>query len=120
MNEITSHKKNPWDCIDNAFSPMFNEHITINVKDGFKYSILVSVFYDITDDVVLEEYNMNSNGESIQFIFKDSDWNNVSNVSRGDVIERPELNGKVKKYSVTEVIHDSNIGNIIKARSLKK
>lgn len=115
---ITTHRKCPWDCIDNAFTPMFNEHITIHAKDGFDYSISVSVFQDMTDDVLLEEHNMNSKCESLQFIFKDCDWNNVSKVSRGDLIERNEFNGK--KYSITEVQHDSNIGNIIKARSLKR
>lgn len=115
---ITSHKKGPWDCIDDAFSPMFNEHITIHVKDGYDYSILVSVFDDITDDVLLEEHNMNSKCESIQLVFKDCDWNMISKVARGDVIERPEFNGR--KYSVSEVVHDPNIGNLIKARTLKK
>lgn len=97
---------------------MFNEHITIHVKDGYDYSILVSVFDDITDDVLLEEHNMNSKCESIQLVFKDCDWNMISKVSRGDVIERPEFNGR--KYSVSEVVHDPNIGNLIKARTLKK
>lgn len=115
---ITSHKKGPWDGIDDAFSPMFNEHITIHTKDGYDYSILVSVFDDITDDVLLDEHSMNSKCESIQLVFKDCDWNMISKVVRGDVLERPEFNGR--KYSITEVKHDPNIGNLIRARSLKK
>lgn len=59
---------------------MFNEHITIHVKDGYDYSILVSVFDDITDDVLLEEHNMNSKCECIQLVFKDCDWNMISKV----------------------------------------
>ena len=61
---------------------------------------------------------MISKCESIQLVFKDCDWNTISKVSRGDVIERPEFNGR--KYSVSEVVHDPNIGSLIKARSLKK
>ena len=47
--------KNPWTDIEEAFKPMYDEKVVIELKDGSRLPIDVIVFTDNTSDPINEE-----------------------------------------------------------------
>ena len=110
--------KNPWTDIEEAFKPMYDEKVVIELKDGGRLPIDVIVFTDNTSDPINEEM-LDSEMEEISILVSDRYWEDVlSKVKRGDVVIRP-CKMKKEKYSVSSVTMDASMGLIVRARSMK-
>ena len=101
----------PFDNIDAAFDPMFDEDIWIQRKDGQQTTVQASVFVDNTALPVSDDM-MDSDCEVINVLVRKCDWPFVKALVRGDVLKRDG-----KKYTVQEVVSDGAMGLQIKARS---
>lgn len=110
--------KNPWTDIEEAFKPMYDEKVVIELKDGSRIPVLAMVCTDNTAEPLNEEM-FDSDREDIAILVGKSCWEVVlSQVKRGDVVRRPCMPSN-EKYSVSSVILDSSIGLIVRARSMK-
>ena len=110
--------KNPWTNIEEAFKPMYDEKVVIELKDGSRLPIDVIVFTDNTSDPINEEM-LDSEMDEISILVSDRYWEDVlSKVRRGDVVIRP-CKMKNGKYSVSSVTMDASMGLIVRARSMK-
>ena len=110
--------RSPWEHIEEAFEPMYDEKVVIELKDGSRLPIGVIVFTDNTSDPINEEM-IDSEMEEISILVSDRYWEDVlSRVKRGDVVIRP-CKMKNGKYSVSSVTMDASMGLIVRARSMK-
>ena len=101
----------PFEDIDAAFDPMFDEDIWIRRKDGQQTTVQAAVFVDNTALPVSEDM-MDSDCELINVLVRKCDWPFVKSLVRGDTLKRDG-----KKYTVQEVVSDGAMGLQIKARS---
>lgn len=106
--------ESPWKDIDDAFMPMFTESIILTHQHE-KMTIKTAVFVDNTADALADD-SLDTNREDIQIVCNKCDWAYVSNLSRGDLVERVEANGK--KYRISDVQKDALMGWCIYARSI--
>ena len=110
--------RSPWTNIEEAFEPMYDEKVVIELKDGSRLPIGVIVFTDNTSEPINEEM-IDSEIEEISILVSDRYWEDVlSRVKRGDVVIRP-CKMKKEKYSVSSVTMDASMGLIVRARSMK-
>lgn len=110
--------RSPWTNIEEAFEPMYDEKVVIELKDGSRLPIGVIVFTDNTSEPINEEM-IDSEIEEISILVSDRYWEDVlSRVKRGDVVIRP-CKMKNGKYSVSSVTMDASMGLIVRARSMK-
>lgn len=107
--------KSPWKDNGNAFDPMYDECIAIQPKTGLKTTRRCCVFLDNTADTLAEDLQ-ETDREDIILAFRDCDAKYINSLRRGDVVIRPECNGK--KYTVQVVTRDCVLGLIVKARSI--
>ena len=103
--------KSPFENIDAAFAPMYDEDIWISRKDGQQTTVQASVFLDNTALPISEDM-MDSDCEQINVLVRKCDWPFIKALVRGDVLKRDG-----KRYTVQEVVSDGAMGLVIKARS---
>ena len=106
--------KSPFENIDRAFCPFFDESITIKTKDGTTGIFEVSCFVDGTADPLTDDM-IDTEREDITFLFRKSDWSFVKNLQRGASIHRV-ANGK--KYAVSQAKLDNALGWVVTAREI--
>lgn len=104
--------KSPFENIDGAFAPFYDETITIQSKDGSSGTFEVSCFTDGTADPLTDDM-METDREDITFLFKKCDWAFVKKLQRGATIQRM---ANSKKYSVSEAKLDNALGWVVTAR----
>ena len=111
--------RSPWEQIEEAFEPMYDEKVVIELKDnGGRLPISVIVFTDNTSDPINEEM-LDSEMDEISILVSDRYWEDVlSKVKRGDVVIRP-CKMKNVKYAVSSVTMDASMGLIVRARSME-
>ena len=105
--------KSPFEDIDAAFDPMFDESIVLS-HCGETQTIQASVFLDNTADPITGDA-METDREEIYIVCKPQDWGYVSQLARGDKVERIAFG---TKYKVTEAKRDAVLGWCIHARSI--
>lgn len=103
--------KSPFDNIDTAFDPMYDESIWVQRKDGQQTTLQAAVFVDNTALPVSDDM-MDTDCEVINVLVRKSLWPFVQKLERGDVLKRDG-----KKYTVQDVVSDGAMGMQIKARS---
>lgn len=106
--------ESPWKENDDAFMPMFTESIVLTHQKQ-KQTISAAVFTDNTGDALADD-NLDTDREDIQIVCKRKDWAYISKLTRGDVVERIEVNGL--KYRISDVQQDALMGWCIYARSI--
>lgn len=117
MNHYDNNRS-PWENIDNAFVPMYNECVVVKFARGerkYNQTLKCCVFIDNTD-VSFDDSTIDTKMEQIIVQIRKEDYAFVKQLRRGDTIERPEMNGK--KYKVEEVVKDGLMDWVIKARSI--
>ena len=111
----------PFKDIDQAFEPMFDEHVVIVCDRGssgsFRQTVNVIVDEDM-DDEPLGDQMTETDIERISVTCKEADWNFLQRIQTGDLIERPEFHGK--RYKVFSVARDRLMGIVVKARTFGK
>ena len=104
----------PFENIDNAFSPFFDDAFSVNTKDGLKTTLVACLFQDMTAEP-LTDSAMESTSENIMIVVKEDDWPWVkTNVQRGNSVVHDKTQ---KKYKVVSVDDDFVAGKIIRARA---
>lgn len=97
---------------------MYDEPVLVTLKrDGEtkRQTITCAVFTDQTGDAYASG-SMDTEREDIGVNCRKSDWAFVSQLRRGDRLERPFVN---KTYCVSEVVRDSLAGLVIRAREAR-
>lgn len=110
--------KSPWENIDKAFEPMFNEPIAVTCKRDNKtieQTIVCSVFSATTGEPLVDEA-LETDRVDLDFVCKRVDWKFVHTLRRGDTLKRVGL-FKKPEYVVMSVIEDDVMGLVIQARS---
>lgn len=107
----------PFKSIDKAFEPMMTEEVVVVTPDGQRQTIKAFVAVDNTGDPLCDEM-MDTDREDINVTARAEDWYTVTKLERGAKLERPQLGNK--KYAVQDVVMDSIMGLIVKARSEKR
>ena len=103
--------KSPFDNIDTAFDPMYDEDIWVQRKDGQQTTLQAAVFTDNTALPISDEM-MDTDCEQINVLVRKCDWPFIKALVRGDTLKRDG-----RKYTVQEVVTDGAMGLIVKARS---
>lgn len=106
--------KSPFEKIDGAFCPFFDETITIESKDGSSGTFLCCCFTDGTADPLTDDM-METDREDMTFVFMKGDWAFVKKLQRGSTIQRMSNS---KKYSVSEAKLDNALGWVVTAREM--
>lgn len=106
--------KSPFERIDCAFEPFFDETITIQTQDGSSGTFICCCFTDGTSDPLTDDM-METDREDMTFVFKKRDWAFVKNLQRGAMLQRMSNS---KKYSVSEAKLDNALGWVVTAREI--
>ena len=104
--------KSPFEKIDRAFAPFYDETITIESKDGSSGTFLCCCFTDGTSDPLTDDM-METDREDMTFVFMKGDLAFVKKLQRGATIQRMSNS---KKYSVSESKLDNALGWVVTAR----
>lgn len=105
----------PWDNIENAFEPMYDECVGLkDKKNDINQTIKCCVMTCSTADVDSDDF-MDNDNEQVVFCCRKEDYCYVSKLSRGDTVLRQFGN---KTYCVQEVTEDHLLGLIIKVKSV--
>ena len=118
--KYSMYMKSPWNNIDSAFDPMFDEEIVVKFKrDGEPCSQTMRVYVTtgITSDTLSEDI-MDSQSQVISIVSRQEDYAFFMKLKRGDVIVRPMCLNKI--YTVEEVKYDELMHLIAIAKSSKK
>ena len=110
--------KSPWENIDKAFEPMFQEPVLVTCKRNNKtieQTILCSVFSSTTGEPLVDD-SLETDRVDLDFVFKRQDWKFINTLKRGDSIQRVGL-FKKPEYAVMSVVEDDVMGLVVKARS---
>lgn len=106
--------KCPFDNVDMAFEPFYNDAFAVTTKDGKKTTLSTCVFTCMTGDPLAED-TMETERKDIMLLCREEDWPWVkANVSRGDSLERYDGT----KFKVTLVEDDFTMGKLIHAREV--
>lgn len=105
--------QSPFTDTDNAFEVFYDERVVIT-HGGMRTTLDVCIFTDMTGDA-LDDNAMDTDRQDILVVFKVVDWPYMSNLVRGDMIERTEANGV--KYRIQETKYDAVMGWVVRARS---
>lgn len=111
----------PFDNIDLAFQPMFDESLIFTHKHGgqtFTQTITCSVFTSNTTDP-LSDNVMDTDRVEINVVVPRDKWELLKSLKRGDTIERCGL-FKKKFYTINSVMDDDVMGMVVNAYSTKK
>ena len=108
----TTPNISPWDEIDSAFSPMFDEAVSIRTPDGKRTTCRVAIFSDGISEPLTDEA-MDTDREDLTFVFCKTDWPFVRELSRGAIITRTAFG---KEYAVAESKLDNLLGWVVIAR----
>lgn len=110
--------KNPWENIDKAFQPMFNEPVKVISKRDSKtveQTVVCCVFSSSTGEPLTDD-SLETDRVDLDFVFKRQDWKFINTLKRGDKIQRVGL-FKKPEYVVMTVVEDDVMGLVVKARS---
>lgn len=110
--------KSPWENIDTAFNPMFQEPLAVTCKrnnNTIEQTITCCVFSSTTGDPLVDE-SLETDRVDLDFVCKRCDWKFVHTLRRGDTLKRIGL-FKKPEYVVESVIEDDVMGLVIRARS---
>lgn len=102
----------PWHNIDDAFDVFFDETVSVKTPDGKTTPLRVAVFTDGTGDPLTDDM-MDTQRESLTFLFLQDDWPFVKTLKRGATITRCAAN---KTYAVSEAKLDNCLGWCVTAR----
>ena len=111
---------NPWNDIDSAFDPMFDEEIVVKfTRNGEPCSRTLKVYVvsGATSDSMSEDI-IDAQGDTIDVIARKEDCEFVSTLKRGDVVVRPMFYDRT--YAVEEVKYDELMHLVVRARSSRK
>lgn len=108
--------RSPWEHIEEAFEPMYDEVVVVETKNGSRQSLNVIVSTDSTGDA-LADGMIGSDRMDITIIVKKNEWRYLDKITEGDMVVR-YLNGKEMKYRVSEIVDDFVFGRIINARQV--
>lgn len=106
--------KSPFKNTDAAYDVFYDETVVIT-HGGEKQTLQVNVFTDTTGDTITDAA-MDTDREDIMLVFQRKDWAYMSNLVRGDTIERTAYNGL--RYKVVQAKYDSIMGWVLHARSM--
>ena len=105
--------KSPYEHIDKAFAPFFDEQIAVTTNDGSRTTVMhASVFTSGTSDPLTDDM-IETEREDVTFVFNKGDWPFVKGLQRGATIKRMKSN---KKYAVSEAKYDDALGWLVTAR----
>ncbi len=107
--------ENPFDNIENAFEPFFNETVMVGLKgSALPQTVKAFVATDNTADPLSDEM-LETECDAISVVIRKSDWQSISRIKRGDYIARTN---PAKTYNVTGVQEDFALGFVIHARTM--
>lgn len=100
----TNKPSSPFSCVDEAFEPFYDETVSI-VSSGRSTSVACCVFYNGTDDLILDSSVETERG-SLQLVFRREDWNFAESLKAGDLV----FLKCGKKYSIRSISQDADLG----------
>lgn len=106
--------ENPFDKIEQAFEPFYNETITVGIKGALPQSVKAFIATDNTAEPLSDEM-LETECDAISVVIRKSDWQSISRIKRGDYIARTNPS---KTYNVTDVKEDFALGYVIRARTM--
>lgn len=110
--------KSPFENIEKAFEPFYNDEIVVETKGGERQTVRAFLATDNTADT-LDENMMESNQEAIQITFPREVWPYVGSLKRGDrIIKTDKVTNQEREYVVQDVLMDFALGFVVKARSI--
>lgn len=108
----TDKTSSPFDGIDDAFEPFYDETVSI-ISSGRSTTVACCVFYSGTDELILDS-SVETDRTGLQLVFKRKDWKFIESLSVGDIV----LLKCGKKYSIRSVSQDVDLGWKVTAREV--